>query len=505
MAGKGAVLAIRIISDASKAGKGFDDAAGRVARFQGGLDRASAAAGGVLAAVGAVATQAYKDASALEQSSGAVASVYGKHSAAIVAQAEAAADAVGLSQNAYQELSSVLGAQLSSMGYAGKELTDQNQALIQTGADLAATFGGSTSDAVAAISSLMRGERDPIEKYGIAISQAAVDAQTLALGLDTSTPAAKRAADAQATLALLTQQSSAAQGAFAREADTAAGQTERAKAAFENASAQLGQALLPLVTAGAQKLAALAGMVSRNSDVIIPLTVGIGGLAAAILVANAVLRAYTTVTRVMTAVQGIHAAVTGKAKAATLAQSAAVRAAAVAQGIWNAVVSANPLMLIVVAIAAVVAAVVLAYRKFESFRDLVQGIGRILAGAFDAVVGAIEWVIDKLSFIGDAAAAVSGLFSTSATVAVTPEAAGSVSGLFGATAVPAPAGLYGASMTALTGGGSTAGQGFRSGPTTVVNITVQGAVDPHSTARQIRRILADDAVLTGRSMTVVTR
>ena len=100
---------------------------------------------------------------------------------------------------------------------------------------------------MSALSSLMRGERDPIERYGVALSQAAVDAKVAAMGLDTSTPAAKRAADAQATLALVAEQTAAAQGAFARESDTAAAPRSGPAAEFENAKASLGEVLLPIV------------------------------------------------------------------------------------------------------------------------------------------------------------------------------------------------------------------------------------------------------------------
>ena len=465
MAGKGAVLAVRIVSDASGAKRGFEDADRKVAGFQAGLDKASFAAAGVVAGIGAMAQEAYEAASAAQQSAGAVESVFGAEADAIKSLAEEAAQAVGLSTNSYQELASVLGAQLQGMGYAGDELVDQTDALITTGADLAATFGGSTSDAVSALSSLMRGERDPIERYGIALSQAAIDAEVAAQGLDTSTPAAKRAAEAQATLALVAEQSAAAQGAFAREADTAAGQTQRASAEFENAKAALGDVLLPIVAAAAQKLAGLAGWLVQNKNVVVPLVAVVGSLAVGILALNAGMRAYSTV-----------------------------------QTVVNAVMRASPLMLWVTIIMGIVAAVVAMYNKFDWFRNLMDGIGSFLGSVFDGVISAIEWVVDKLSWIGDAASWVGDLFSSSMVVDVVPQAGGSLAGMFGAadgSAGYAP--VYGAPMSSLAGGGPSSGQGAGSAGM-VVNIRIDGALDPVAVGRQLETVLRDYGRSTGRQV-----
>ena len=95
------------------------------------------------------------------------------------------------------------------------------------------------------MSSLLRGERDPIERYGVSIKQADVNARLAAMGLTGLEGEAAKAAERQATLALLTDQTSSALGQFERESDTAAGAQQRATAEWENAQAKLGEALLP--------------------------------------------------------------------------------------------------------------------------------------------------------------------------------------------------------------------------------------------------------------------
>lgn len=187
-------------------------------------------------------------ASDLEQSVGAVDQVFKENSATIQAWAADSAQNVGLSTGKYQEFAIVVGAQLKNMGLPLGEVTEQTGNLIGIGADLAAQFGGPTSEAVQALSSALRGERDPIERYGVSIRQADVNARVAAMGLGELEGEALKAAEAQATLALITEQTADAQGTFSREANTLAGQQARLTAEWENAQAKLGTSLLPALT-----------------------------------------------------------------------------------------------------------------------------------------------------------------------------------------------------------------------------------------------------------------
>lgn len=82
----------------------------------------------------------------------------------------------------------------------------------------------------------------------------------------------------------------------------------------------------------------------------------------------------------------------------------AIQAWAVIQGVLNAVLAANPIVLIIAAIAALVAGVVIAYKNSETFRDIVQSVWEVLKGvasfiagvavaAFNALRGAVEAVV----------------------------------------------------------------------------------------------------------------
>jgi hypothetical protein len=210
---------------------------------------AGAAAAIVTGAVVGAAAKGVKSASELQQNIGAMGSVFKENAGQMEKWAAGAAGAVGLAKSEYAGLATVLGSQLRNMGVDAAELGTKTNDLIGLGADLSAQFGGSTSDAVSALSSLLRGERDPIERYGVSINEAAVQAKLAELGLSGLTGEAEKNAKLQATLAILYQQTADAQGAFARESTTLAGAQQRLAAGTENLFATYGTALLPAFTA----------------------------------------------------------------------------------------------------------------------------------------------------------------------------------------------------------------------------------------------------------------
>jgi phage-related protein len=86
------------------------------------------------------------------------------------------------------------------------------------------------------------------------------------------------------------------------------------------------------------------------------------------------------------------AAAAAASKAASIAATVATQAQTAAQWLLNAAMSANPILLVVVAIAALAAGLVIAWKESETFRDIVTG-------AFEAVKGVVEgvfnWVKDN--------------------------------------------------------------------------------------------------------------
>lgn len=248
-----AILSVRILGDA----KGAIDAMGGVEKKAGGLGGvvkglggavlgAATVAGGALIGLGAAGVSAAGD---LEQSIGAVDAVFKGSADQVHAFADAAATNLGLTGNEYRELATLMGTQLKNGGTSLDELAGKTDELMLAGADMASMFGGSTADAVSAISSALKGERDPIERYGVSLKQAGIDARAAEMGFTKVGGALSDEAQQAATLSLIMEQTADAHGNFAKETDTMAGQMQIATAQWGNFTAQIGMLLLPALTA----------------------------------------------------------------------------------------------------------------------------------------------------------------------------------------------------------------------------------------------------------------
>ncbi|OFT64093.1 hypothetical protein HMPREF3148_04255 [Corynebacterium sp. HMSC05D08] len=311
-----------------------------------------------------------------EQSYGAVESIFGEHSAKINNLSKTAADSVGLSGREYREQASYMGAMLKNLGTPMEELGGKSADLVAMGADLAATFGGPTSDAVSALGAVLRGETDPIERYGISIKQADIKAKMAEMGLDGLTGEAEKQAQSQATLALLTEQSASAQGQFARETDTAAHKTQVAKAKLDDAKETIGTALLPVMALVTEAFAKVSEQVGKHPKLFLTLAGAVGTVAAAIV-------GISTMSSAVSALGGMAkiAAVAGKAMTGLKAAMAVLM---------------GPVGLIVAGIAAVVAGLVLFFTKTETGRKIWASFTEALGKGWDWAVekfkAGIEWV-----------------------------------------------------------------------------------------------------------------
>lgn len=248
MASKSAILAVRIIGDAKSATDAInatDGAASKLAGFGKMAAAGIAVATGAAVAFGGAAVDAAGD---LEQSIGAIDTVFKGSADQMHAWADTAAMDVGLTKNEFNELGTLIGTQLKNGGTAMDELAPKTNNLIGVGADLASMFGGTTADAVGALSSALKGERDPIERYGVSLNQAAVDAKAAELGFEKVGGSLSAEANQAATLAIIMDQTADAHGNFAKESDTLQGKQQRFTAALENTKAAIGTALLPVVT-----------------------------------------------------------------------------------------------------------------------------------------------------------------------------------------------------------------------------------------------------------------
>jgi len=154
-------------------------------------------------------------------------------------------------------------------------------------------------------------------------------------------------------------------GAATAAAETGAGRFKKMQVAIGEAQESIGAALIPIIEKLLPYLEKAAKWIGENTDLVVALGVAFGGISAAVLVMNAAMKAWTVIQT-----------------AATVAQKA-----------FNLAMEANPIILATAAIVAIGAAIVLAYKKFEPFRDIVDSIGNALKDAFTGTVDAIKTAV----------------------------------------------------------------------------------------------------------------
>ena len=226
--------------DIQKLGAKFDAYGKKAARAFGVAAAASAAAA---IKIGKDAVMAASDVS---QQFGALDAVFGSNSVQLKEFSQSMVD-YGLSTADAARYAALLGTQLTGLGMSQEDAIARTKELEILAADLAATYGGTTADAVQALSSTFKGEYNPIERYGVAIKKSDITARVAAKGLGKLTGDVLKAAEAQAAYELITLKTTAAQGQSRREYNTLAAQLQRVSASYENIKASLGMALLPVV------------------------------------------------------------------------------------------------------------------------------------------------------------------------------------------------------------------------------------------------------------------
>ncbi len=204
-----------------------------------------------------------------------------------------------------------------------------------------------------------------LETVTMALGKAA-NGQTAALTkLD---PSLKGVIDSSSTLDDITLALSAS---FGGAADVAAqsyeGRMKSMKIAMDETKESIGAALLPVLEKLLQLMQPLAKFAQENTKLFLIITGVIGGFAAAIITANIAIKAFTIATQVASA----------------------------AQAVFNFVMSANPIGLVIIAVAAFVAALVVLEKKF----GIISAAFEIFSDGFNRFI--INPIKTALRFIGD--------------------------------------------------------------------------------------------------------
>lgn len=348
-----------IVSGGKQAASELTGLAGRAEKIGGGMAKFRGPAIGVLAAIGFGAKRAADDAADLNETVSKGRQVFGAHAADIERWAATADRSMGQSKQAAIDAASTFGLIGQKAGLSGADTAKFSKQFVGLASDMASFNNTSPDEAVAAIGAAMRGESEPIRKYGVLLDDATLRARAMKMGLIDSTkqaltPQQKALAASREILA----QTSKAQGDFARTSDGVANKQRINAAQAKNLSAQLGKSLLPAYSAILGIGQRVTGAMSRHPGLVKGLVLALAGVAVAVLAASAATKIYTAG---MIVFRGVATAV----KIATIVWRNAQLALNIAMYL-------NPVGVIIAAIIAFVAIIVLAYKKVGWFRDAVN-------------------------------------------------------------------------------------------------------------------------------------
>ena len=481
---------------------------GKMGKLKVGLEKSFLPAVGALAGLGAVAWDASKAAEELASSQAALGQVLGSMGVGeaterVTALADELERTLGIDEKLIMQVQ-------TSLGTFGELAADADNAggafdrATMAALDLAAAgFGTAEGNAI----QLGKALNDPVKglaslaKSGVTFTDQQKDQ------IKTLVESNKMLEAQDMVLAAIEQQVG---GTSLATADSSA----KMSLAFADLKETLGTALLPVFDAMNDKLAGVAKWASENSGILLGLGGVIGVLAGGIVAANLAMKAWA-------------------------AGAAIVKVAAAAwtgvQWLLNAALTANPIGLVVLAIAAFVAVLIIAWKRSDKFREIVsaafdgvkkvvgavvdwfkgpfldglktafdwiktgiriyltpwrlafegiKAVIKLLSDAFDtameAIYGAIKWAWEKIQPILD---------KMMGAINVVKDAIGAVTG-----AVSGAIGwLTGSSRSVASSQGA---QYSRSGSSVNVNVTA-GIGDPVAIARTIERTLRTAQVRTG--------
>lgn len=348
----GRKITIEFLGKDTSAGKAASEVEQKFGKLGGRLDKVGRAAGKILA-VGVLAGGAalYKMGQAaaddelaqskLAQSLKVAAGASDEQVAATERWITAQGKALGMSDD---ELRPALAKLATATGDVGEA-----QRLAAIAMDVAAARGVSLETVTNAMARAQTGSVAGLGRLGVATKNAA--GETLSLEQITKNMAATY------------------KGAASNAADTTAGKQKKLSVAFSELQEQIGQKVLPAMLKLSEVGLKGVDWISKNTTMVGTFIAVIGGGLAILWSVSAAMRAWSTITAIWSGVTKVAAAV---------------------QWALNAAMAANPIGLVVIAIAALVAGLIIAYKQSKTFRKIVDAAFGAVAKAAKAAFGWIK-------------------------------------------------------------------------------------------------------------------
>lgn len=536
-------LLVRITGDTAGVSKALDSSQKAASGWSGKLSAGAKVAGAGLLALGGVAVAGAKaaaeDAAAQTQLATAMRNAAGASDKQIASTEDWISKTALAAGVADDELRPALANLVRATGDVTK-----SQDLMKTAMDVSAATGKPLEAVSMSLAKAYNGNVAALGKLGVKVTESTKDSIAMASAQQATEkaqrayneavkehgPKSQEAIDAQKKLELAHMKQGAAAekttkntvsfseavermnkqfgGAAAKNADTAAGQYERMKVALGETQETIGALLLPALQSLLSVFQPMLASVSQNTKLVRGLFVGLAALAAVVVTVNAATKAYLAISKLV---------------------AVATKAWTIAQWLLNVALRANPIGIVITLIALLVAGIILAYKKSDTFRAIVTGAFKAVAAAASAAFNwiknnwptllailagpigiAVKLIIDNFDSIKAVVQRVWDFISD--IVGKIQSAVKKVTGWINSIPKPSIPDLnpFGASVTASamsTGGPSVRSLGASApaaGGGSPIVVNVNGALDPDAVARQIRKILSGHDRRTGGRISYAT-
>jgi len=211
-------------------------------------------------------------ASNMEESLSKVNVIFGKGADEVEKFASTAARQLGQSKQSVLDAAGAFGTFGKAAGLSGEDLALFSNDFTTLATDLASFNNTSPEEAVQAIGAALRGEAEPLRRFGVLLNDATLRQEALTLGIYDGKGALTAQQKILAAQSAIYKQTNDAQGDFKRTSDGLANSQRTLKAEFANLQVQLGQKLLPEMKEFTYALLNISDWVRRN-----PRTFGIIG------------------------------------------------------------------------------------------------------------------------------------------------------------------------------------------------------------------------------------
>jgi hypothetical protein len=228
---------------AEQASTGFGSVAGQIGKMTASLTAAYAAVQGFREAFLFVG-DAIKLASDLGETTTKVGVIFGNNAQEIQSWARTTSTSFGQTTQQAMDAAATFAIFGKAAGLSGGELVGFSKNLVGLSADFASFYNTSPEEAITAIGAALRGESEPIRKFGVLLDDATLKAEAMKLGLYDGTGALDAQTKSLAAYNAILSQSTDAQGDFERTSDGLANQTRILSAEFTNLKTALGEGLI---------------------------------------------------------------------------------------------------------------------------------------------------------------------------------------------------------------------------------------------------------------------